>query len=111
MVREVAPNFERRGQALYHARWLRLAHRLARPQIELAIVGPEALATRAAFAKTLQPLVTFVGATGPSELDLLQGKHRAGETWIYVCRGGSCQAPTQSVDEALMQIHAIVETD
>ena len=110
MVREVEPHFLPRGQSLYHARWLQVYYRLCRPQYEVAIVGPAAVSLRAAFAKTPLPHVTFVGATGPSALELLRGKARPGETWIYVCQHGVCQSPTQDLARAIEQSSATSAT-
>ncbi len=104
MLAEVHSDLLNRRQALYWSRWHQLQLRLDRPHFELAIVGPQAASLRLRFATYILPQVTFLGATTAVELPTLAGKFQEGQTWIYVCEHGACQAPTQVLAEALQQI-------
>ena len=104
MLEEMQPMLAQARQSLYHARWLRLHLRLTQPQYVVALVGPEALTQRYAFAKHVLPQLSFVGSLAESNLPTLAGKFVDQQTWIYVCQHGLCQRPVQQVEEALAQL-------
>ena len=101
MLAEVQTDLTAARQSLYRSRWLTLHERLSYPHFEVAIVGPDAVTMRRAFAKTYTPNATVLGAATASDLPLLAGKYREGQTLLYVCSGGACRAPVSTVAEAL----------
>ena len=107
MLSEVLTDLSGARQSLYRANWLRLYDRLSYPHHEIAFVGPEASERRLAWARHWTPSCAVVGSTGESELPLLRGKYRAGETWIYVCEEGACRRPVRTVREALALLEEI----
>jgi uncharacterized protein YyaL (SSP411 family) len=88
----------------FYANWALLLNYCIQAPYEVAIVGSNAVALRKEFAAEYLPNVLYLGSEGESQLPLLQGKYKAGETYIYVCRDKQCQLPVKTVAEALAQI-------
>ncbi len=89
----------------YLTNWAALYVRRTRPAIEIAIVGPQALAFRQQLDRVFNPQVVFCGTESVSpktDLPLLQNRGMiGGKTAIYVCQDRMCQLPVTSVDVAL----------
>jgi uncharacterized protein len=86
------------------ANWAALYVRRTRPAVEIAIVGPEALAFRQALDGVFNPNVVFCGteSSKPTNLPLLESRGMIdGKTTIYVCQDRVCQLPVTTVAEAL----------
>jgi len=92
------------GYPGYYANWAILADYFIAAPFEVAITGAGALTKKQEFDKSFHPNCIFIGSTGESKLPLLQGKHKAGETLIYVCENKTCQLPVETVEEAIKQI-------
>jgi uncharacterized protein YyaL (SSP411 family) len=73
--------------------------RLARPDLQVAIVGPDAHAWAAELRSRYAPRELLLGATAPTSYPpLLDGKGRSGLTLGYLCIGRTCQLPVDSLD-------------
>ena len=92
----------------YLTNWAALYVQRTRPALEIAIVGPEALAFRQQLDRDFNPQVVFCGtetASHKTDLPLLQNRGMVGgKTTIYVCQDRACQLPVTSVEEALALI-------
>ena len=104
MLAEMMPVLEAGRQSLYASRWLQLHERLSYSHYELAIVGPNAAEARLKLAKYRLPQATLIGTATGSDLELLRGKFREGQTLYYVCREGACGAPSEDLAEILGQV-------
>ncbi len=104
MLAEMMPVLEAGRHSLYASRWLQLHDKLSYPHFEVAIVGPAARKARLELARYRLPQATLVGSASDSDLELLRGKFRKGQTLYYVCREGACEAPTEAVAEVLRQV-------
>jgi hypothetical protein len=94
----------------FYAYWAALADRFISPSIEVAVVGEDAQIIVQELQKHYQPACVYLGTTKGSDLPLLQGKYKAGETWIYLCSNRTCLAPVETVAEALSLINQIKVT-
>ncbi len=69
---------------------------------EVVISGPQALTYRQQLMKHYFPDILMAGTSGShSALPLLSDRLHTEQTWIYVCRNGTCQLPVGSVEKAL----------
>lgn len=85
----------------YYTNWYRLYLDLLQPPYEVAIVGPDWEAKRAALQQRYLPHAIFLGGAGEGQLELLQDKLIEGETRIYVCQDKVCKLPVTEVQQAL----------
>lgn len=92
------------GYAAFYANWACVADWIIDEPYEIAIVGEKAEELRSELQKYFLPNAVVLSSGGESELSLLQGKYKAGETFIYVCKNKTCHLPVKSVDEALKQM-------
>jgi len=90
---------------IYMSRWAQLLGLTGHGIYEIAILGHAARAMALEMQKHFLPDCLYMGGTDEN-LPLLQHKRISGQTRIYICRNHICQAPVQSVDEALAQIGA-----
>lgn len=88
----------------FYANWAGLADWFIQDPYEIAIVGEGAAALRKEFGELFAPDCILLGTEKGSELPLLKGKLKQGETNIYVCRNKVCGLPIKSFKEALEQI-------
>ncbi len=98
MITKVQPLFVK--GTVYFGRWMTLLGTMSHKPYEIAILGPKAKL----LAKELQTnyLPTGIVMGGDSEdLPLLEDKLFSDQTLIYVCQNETCQAPVETVAEAL----------
>ena len=88
----------------FYANWAMLMDSMIDTPSETVIAGDDALQLRKEIAKTYLPNTILMGCTSDSKLPLLQGKNKAGETWIYVCKDKTCGLPVTTVENAISQI-------
>ncbi|HLP53012.1 MAG TPA: thioredoxin domain-containing protein [Chitinophagales bacterium] len=88
----------------FYANWAILADWLTTPPFEVAITGTGAEGLRKELSTYFLPNALISGASGPSTLPLLTGKHKTGETLIHVCQNKTCQLPVTTVPQAVKQI-------
>ena len=88
----------------FYANWAILSNWLISKPFEVAIVGPDFMDVRNKMSEKYLPNCIYTGSAGDSDLPLLQGKYKTGETLIYVCKNKTCQLPVTLVNEALLQI-------
>ena len=101
MLGGVVASLEESDMAGYYANWLQLYQDVLFPPYELVVVGPQADRVRAALQRHYLPHAYTLGATGKSDLALLENKLIPGQTTIYVCQNKVCKLPTTEVDQAL----------
>ena len=94
------------GYPSYYANWAMLLDKFTDVPFEVAIVGEKSIELKQEFDKYFLPNCIIINSSTPSVLPLLEGKHKAGETLIYICKNKICQLPVRSVEEALVQIQA-----
>lgn len=92
------------GYPSFYANWASVADWVISEPYEVAIVGEKAEEIRAELSKHFLPNAILLGSVGESTLSLLQGKYKAGETYIYICKNKACQLPVKTVGEALKQL-------
>ncbi len=69
---------------------------------EVVISGPQVITYRQQLMQHYFPNILLAGTSGShSSLPLLANRVHTDQTWIYVCRNGTCQRPVASVEEAL----------
>ena len=90
--------------------WAALYAQRTQPTAEIAIVGKNADALRAAIETRFYPNKILAGATtaGSSALPLLQDRiPKSAQTLLYVCFDQACQLPVETAEEALSQLGSI----
>ena len=88
----------------FYANWAMLMDSMIDTPSETVIAGDDALQLRKEIAKNYLPNTILMGCTSDSKLPLLQGKNKARETWIYVCKDKTCSLPVTTVENAISQI-------
>jgi uncharacterized protein len=85
--------------------WSQLALRLARPDLQVAIIGPDADAWAAELRSRYAPRELLLGSAAPTAYPpLLDGKGQSGRTLGYLCIGRTCQLPVDSLDALIAQL-------
>jgi len=84
--------------------WLQLLLHHTHPFFEIAIIGDDALAKRQDMGQHFIANRMFIGSKTDSQLPLLEYKHVAGETMIYVCINKVCKLPVSEVEKAVNQM-------
>jgi uncharacterized protein len=87
-----------------HANWAVAGLRQLFNFYEVCVVGKDVDEFRKAFAKGYHPNAIFAFSKTASEIALLAGRFREGQTLAYVCTNQSCQAPVKTPAEALEQL-------
>ncbi|RMF26308.1 MAG: thioredoxin domain-containing protein, partial [Bacteroidetes bacterium] len=85
----------------FYNNWCILYLDQVRPPYEVAIVGADWDARRAALQRRFLPHAFFLGGKDEGSLELLKGKLRQGETVIYVCQNKVCKLPVTEPERAL----------
>ena len=88
----------------FYAGWAMLLDSYIDEPYQIAIVGDNVLTIVNEFNKQYLPNSMLIGSIENSTLPLLEGKYKAGETWIYICRNKTCGLPVKTVAEALRQM-------
>ncbi len=88
-----------------YSNWGVLMMHYVHPFYEVAIAGEEAHAKVLEMGTSYQPNSILVGAEKVSTIPLFESRFVDGTTLIYVCRNKACQLPTESVSEAIKQMH------
>jgi uncharacterized protein YyaL (SSP411 family) len=70
-------------------------------QVEVVIVGDDALHVLRAFKGRYIPNALVTATVDGKGLPVYEGRYKPGETLIYVCRNNACEAPVSEVDKAL----------
>ena len=86
------------------AQWMQVMGKLAHNPIDIAVTGKNSLKLANELQKHFFPLARFCGGE-KEDLPLLQGKIKANENLIYVCKNKTCLAPVESVEEAVDQLN------
>jgi len=84
-----------------YSQWMQLHLYLSQPFYEVAILGENAMQFGAAMRQHLGSNFILSGSVNPSDIPLLQHRHREGQTLIYVCLNGACQLPVDQLELAL----------
>ncbi len=86
---------------LVYGNWgLLLVDYLAKP-VEIAIVGENYNVVLNELSGHYLPGALFIGGSDDTGLESLKGKFVPGKTLIYLCRGKSCLAPVERIQEVL----------
>lgn len=101
MLAQLQNQIEKGGA--YYSNWLRLMHRFIKPGSEVVIMGPDCVTKALELQKEYAPQLVFAGSKDKAYLPLMEMREQVKETFIYVCKGNTCQLPTQSVKEAKKQ--------
>ena len=92
------------GYPSYYANWAILMDHFNDDPFEVAIAGDKAAELKHQFEQHFLPNAIFMGSNKESTLPLLAGKHKKGETLIYVCQNKTCGLPVKTVEQALQQM-------
>jgi uncharacterized protein YyaL (SSP411 family) len=87
-----------------YSNWALAALRQNAPFYEVCIVGKDVNEFRHTLAKHYLPNVIFVHSKTASNIALLAGRYKNDQTLVYVCSNRACQAPVETIEEALEQI-------
>jgi uncharacterized protein YyaL (SSP411 family) len=87
----------------YYANWASLMGLITTGPYEVAVMGKDALSKSNEIRKNYFPTAFFMGGD-KEDLPLLENKHVAGRTMIYVCRNKVCKFPEEDVDRAMKQL-------
>ncbi|MEO9892476.1 thioredoxin domain-containing protein [Aurantibacter sp.] len=103
MLKNIQDNFENQGNN--HANWLQLALLQNQPFYEVAIVGESYKQIAAELGQNYLPNTVLAGSKNEGGISLLQNRHVANKTQIYICRQGTCMLPLTHTKEVLTQLH------
>ncbi|MBU2950227.1 thioredoxin domain-containing protein [Tamlana agarivorans] len=87
-----------------YSKWLGLMQNFTKPFYEVAVSGDNAKQKISALQQYYLPNVIYAGARSESELPLLENKYVDNQTYIFVCKKGSCKAPQTEVEKAIQLI-------
>lgn len=94
----------REKEPFFYINWMQLYLRMVEPPFEVAIVGPNFRELQRKLMKHYLPHALFLGGANEGNMDLLRGKLRGKETYIYVCKNKTCRLPVQTAADALDQL-------
>jgi len=72
----------------------------------IAVVGEEADSRIVEISRYFLPNTLIVGSTGQADTAFVKGRFKEGETLIHICTENACFAPVETVDKAVMLLHA-----
>jgi len=104
MLQSMAPRLAATSQPHFFSNWCALYASQAFPYYEIAIVGPDHEKLRSEMQGHYLPNAVYLGGKSEGGLELLKGKLREGETFIYVCKQNVCKLPVREVGVALGQM-------
>ncbi|MBE0647149.1 MAG: thioredoxin domain-containing protein [Bacteroidales bacterium] len=87
---------------LIYGNWAMLLTDYLIKPVEIAIVGKEYKSLLEEMYRHYLPGIVLYGGADDQGLELLKGKWVQGKTLVYLCRGKSCLAPLESVEDAVM---------
>ena len=102
MLSTMDPAIKKNPQS--HANWLHLSLLNNKDFYEVAIVGEESTEIIKTLQKYYLPNVIFATSKQKSELPLLKDRYVKEKTLIYICQQGTCQLPTESIEEVLKHL-------
>ncbi|RNL77875.1 thioredoxin domain-containing protein [Sinomicrobium pectinilyticum] len=102
MLRNMTTNAEEHPS--FHANWLKLMLYHSSNFYEVAVAGENAIKKVRELNRNYSPNKLVTGATGDSELPLLQNRFVEDKTLIYVCVNFSCKLPVGKVSDVLPQL-------
>ncbi|HEY0261771.1 MAG TPA: thioredoxin domain-containing protein [Chitinophagales bacterium] len=102
MMKNIQPLAEQ--HPYFYSLWASLQLRYIFPPAQIAIVGDGFWKLKKETEEFFLPNVFLLGVKNESSIPLLQNKHKADETLIYVCRNGYCALPVKSVSEAMKEV-------
>jgi uncharacterized protein len=105
MLQHIMPLFEKYPYAF--ANWGTLMLKLTGDYYEIVIAGENAEDNLIKMNSQYKPNVLWAITSNQSNIPLLKGRFKPGETLIYLCRNGSCRLPVKNVQEALSQMERI----
>ncbi|MGB5170513.1 MAG: thioredoxin domain-containing protein [Eudoraea sp.] len=84
-----------------YANWAHSFLNFQKPFFEISITGENYLEITQKLQRRYLPNVLFAATNNESALGLLKGRVVKGKTLIYLCEFGTCQLPTEEVEEVL----------
>jgi len=87
-----------------YSNWALLGIKLCTSYKEVVVTGPNAEDLAEMIRSKADEFLVVLHCSKESELPIFKGRFSAKETLIFVCVGGTCEAPVSSVDEALKLI-------
>ena len=99
MTHHITPQFVQYPMA--YANWGTLMIKMTEPFFEVAITGDNAEHTFNEMQYDFHPNILWVFSKNGSEVPILKDRFIETKTLIYVCRGGVCQLPIESVPKAI----------
>lgn len=102
MLRIVQPQIETHPQS--YANWLDLMLNFTESFNEIAIMGKNALSIKKQLQQEFLPNCVFAGSTRPSEISILKNRFSDNKDLIYICSGGKCDLPLNSVEKVIEKL-------
>jgi len=87
-----------------YSNWLNLYLNYSNPYYEVAISGTNALEKLEQVNSHYLPNILIAGATGESELPIMESRFIEDDTYIYVCVNGACKLPVEDTKTAIEQL-------
>jgi uncharacterized protein YyaL (SSP411 family) len=102
MLHHITPHFVQYPMA--YANWGTLMIKMTEPFFEVVITGENAEHIFKEMQDGFYPNVLWAFSKNASEVPILKDRFSQAKTLIYVCRGGVCQLPVESVPKAIEMI-------
>ncbi len=87
-----------------HSNWSILAMEILTEHSQIVVSGPDSLQIVAKIKSMTHPSVPVLKCVKESELPVFKGRFSEEQTHIFVCTNNVCQAPVNSVEEAMKLI-------
>lgn len=87
-----------------YSQWMRLMMWQAEPYYEIAIIGENAASFRDSILSHYLPNAIICGGENEGDLPILANRLIPNKTLIYICQGGTCKLPAETIEDALEQL-------
>jgi uncharacterized protein YyaL (SSP411 family) len=98
MLQHITKQFQKYPMA--YSNWGTLMLKITEPYYEVVVSGKEAKDKTNNLQRNFYPNILWAFSVNKSKISILRDRYVNNETLIYVCRGGSCQMPVKTVEEA-----------
>ncbi|SKB46633.1 hypothetical protein SAMN05660776_1198 [Salegentibacter holothuriorum] len=102
MLKTVQPQIKTYPQS--YANWLDLMLNFTEAFYEVAITGKNAISIKKELEQEFFPHTIFAGSVEPSEISILKNRFKSDKDLIYICSGGKCDLPSNSVENSIDKI-------
>lgn len=98
MLQYVTKQF--RNYPMAYSNWGTLMLKLTEPYYEVVVNGKDAKDKIINLQRSFHPNILWAFSENRSKISILRDRYVNDQTLIYVCRGGSCQMPVKTIEQA-----------